>query len=85
MKFDQYEKDGMKQNRTSLVAREIGLDIAVEKGPSDEDPFQKGITMGQFYYFLREGIIKVKDIVYIFSAYINKAAPEIKGGQDYER
>ena len=39
MKFDQYEKDGVKQNRTSLVAREIGADIAVAKGPSDEDPF----------------------------------------------
>ncbi len=39
MKFDQYEKDGIKQNRTSLAAREIGLDIAVDKGQTDEDPF----------------------------------------------
>ena len=39
MKFDQYEKDGAKRTGASLVAREIGTDIAVEKGPSDEDPF----------------------------------------------
>ena len=38
MKFDQYEKDGVKQNRTSLVAREIGIDISI-KSEAGSDPF----------------------------------------------
>jgi single-strand DNA-binding protein len=39
MKFDTYEKDGKKEYMTSLVAKEIGKDVSVEKGETDEDPF----------------------------------------------
>lgn len=41
VKFDNYEKDGMRVNKTKLVAREIGKDISVTKqdSVSEEEPF----------------------------------------------
>ena len=38
MKFDQYEDKGVKKNWTSLVARDIGVDISIKK-EGEADPF----------------------------------------------
>lgn len=39
IKFDTYEKDGIKVTKAKLLAREIGKDISVAKQQTEEEPF----------------------------------------------